>query len=109
MTPRPQPKPEMSTPMQVNFVQSRDPASADFYKKAMPIYNAITEMNPTYKNLVGSCIFEFVQKLQGQQAPKITGMLIDLPVSEIQRFIVNYDLFVQRVGQAHTLLMKTLN
>jgi Poly-adenylate binding protein, unique domain len=50
----------------------------------MPIYAAITEINPSYKQIVGSTIFEFVTRLAGQQyAPKITGMLIDLPIVEI--------------------------
>lgn len=60
----------------------------------MPIYAAITTINPSYKQTVGSCIFEFVSRIVGTQyAPKITGMLIDLPVVEIQRFVVHYDLF----------------
>lgn len=64
----------------------------------MPIYAAITEINPSYKQIVGSTIFEFVTRLAGQQyAPKITGMLIDLPIVEIQRYATNFDLFAQRI------------
>ena len=37
--------------------------------------------------------------MQGK-APKVTGILIDLPVSEIQKYLVNFDLFLQRVSQA---------
>ncbi len=33
-------------------------------------------------------------------APKVTGMLIDLPVPEIQKYMVNFDLFLQCVSQA---------
>ena len=61
-------------------------------------------MNPDYKNLVGHTIFGFVQSLVENFAPKVTGMLIDLPVSEIQKYLVNFDLFLQRVSQARELL-----
>jgi hypothetical protein len=89
------------------FTPSQDPLSADFYSKTMLIYAAIVEMNPSYKQTVGSCIFEFVTKIVGPQfAPKITGMLIDLPIAEIQRYCTNFDLFQQRVQQAQTLLQQ---
>lgn len=91
--------------MQLQFVPSSDPMSTDFYSKTMPIYAAITEINPSYKQTVGSTIFEFVTKLVGPQfAPKITGMLIDLPIVEIQRYVTNFDLLSQRVKQAEGLL-----
>lgn len=77
----------------------------ELYTKTMPIYNAITEINPSYKQTVGSTIFEFVTRIVGHQfAPKITGMLIDLPIVEIQRYVTNFDLFQQRVQQAQVLL-----
>jgi hypothetical protein len=53
----------------------------------------VNEHNPNYKQTVGSAIFEFVQNLVEAYAPKVTGMLIDLPVVEIQKYMVNFDLF----------------
>jgi hypothetical protein len=50
-------------------------------------------MNPQYKQTVGGAIFEFVQFFVQGYAPKVTGMLIDLPVPEIQKYMVNFDLF----------------
>lgn len=61
-------------------------------------------MNPQYKQTVGGAIFEFVQSLVHGYAPKVTGMLIDLPVPEIQKYMVSFDLFFQRVSQATQLL-----
>lgn len=93
--------------MQIQFQPSNDPMAAELYQKTMPIYAAITDINPSYKQTVGSTIFEFVTKLVGTQfAPKITGMLIDLPIVEIQRYVTNFDLFSQRVQQAQTLLQQ---
>jgi hypothetical protein len=60
-------------------------------------------MNPSYKQTVGGVIYEFVQKLSAY-ADKVTGKLIDLPVVEIQKYMVNFDLFLQRIQQATQLL-----
>ena len=47
---------------------------------------------------VGNCIYEFVGKLAGQQhSPKITGILIDLPIIEIKRYVTNFNLFQEHV------------
>jgi hypothetical protein len=79
--------------------------SSKFYSVTVPILGGVNEMNPDYKNLVGNAIFEFVQSLVADCAPKVTGPLIDLPVAEIQKYLVNFDLFLQCVSQATTLLL----
>jgi hypothetical protein len=44
----------------------------------------VTPANPNYKGQVGEFIYEYVETLIGEEkAPKITGMLIDLPVTDI--------------------------
>lgn len=78
---------------------------ADYLTKTMPILQAIVEQNPNYKQHVGSIIYTFVQGLAGNQAPKITGMLIDLPIYEIHSYMKNYDLLIQRVSEAKELLL----
>jgi len=50
-------------------------------------------------------IYNFVQGLAGNQAPKITGMLIDLPIYEIHSYMKNFDLLIQRVSEAKDLLL----
>jgi len=43
------------------------------------------------KTQVGNAIFDFVQTIKGREmAPKITGMLIDLNLDEIQAYLQNY-------------------
>ena len=76
--------------------QSAHPLAPSFYNVTVPIVGAVNEMNPNYKQTVGGVIFEFVQKLSAY-APKVTGMLIDLPVVEIQKYMINFDLFLQRI------------
>ena len=70
----------------------------------LPILPGITAENPYYRNQVGTAIYEFVVALKGDKAPKITGMLIDLQLNEIQMILKNYELLVQRVNQADALL-----
>ena len=80
----PQPKPMVPQPKQLNVAPSNDPASQEYYASTMQVYCAVNEINPNYKPTVGSAIFEFVGRRVGIQfAPKITGMLIDLPLQQI--------------------------
>ena len=66
---------------------------------------AVTEKNPHMKEQVGQCIFDFIQMLVGpEKAPKITGMLIDLPLEETQMYLMNYPEFVKKVNEAANLL-----
>ena len=100
---KPMPTNEQVAQPQITF--SKDPKSHEFYSKTLPIYAAITEANPKYKNAVGSAIFQFVTQIVGEDfGPKITGMLIDLPIKEIHMFCTNYDLFQLRAQQALNLL-----
>lgn len=45
-----------------------------------------------------------MQGLAGNLAPKITGMLIDLPIHEIHSYMKNFDILIQRVSEAKELL-----
>ena len=46
------------------------------------------------KEQVGSAIFEFVNMFVPQdKAPKITGMLIELPVEQIKQYLSDFNAF----------------
>lgn len=65
----------------------------------------VNPANPTYKNSVGEFIYEFVEQIAGDEfAPKITGMLIDLPVPEIVGYVTDYFKLQGKVNEALTLL-----
>jgi len=69
------------------------------------IFPGLVPDNPNYKNQVGEVIYEFVEKLSGEEkAPKITGMLIDLPIEEIREYLQNYAKFEDKVNEAAKLL-----
>jgi hypothetical protein len=49
---------------------------------------AVAPNNPNYKGQVGEFIYEYVEQLAGEEkAPKITGMLIDLPIADIKAYL----------------------
>lgn len=80
-----------------------------YLQKTQSIIPAVTERNMQYKQQVGTVIFDFVVKLVGDQlAPKITGMLIDLPINEIWQYLQQYEILVTRVKQAQQLLQQQM-
>ena len=55
-----------------------------FMSATSQVIQDINHENIDYKQMSGTVLYDFVQKLVGtEKAPKITGILIDLPVSEI--------------------------
>jgi len=68
---------------------------------------AVTEKNPHMKEQVGQCIFDFIQMLVGpEKAPKITGMLIELPVQQIKTYMGSFEALQMKVKEAHDHLMQ---
>ena len=60
------------------------------------------------KNLVGNTIYPHVEHLVGPlKAPKITGMLIDLPELELNYSISKWSEFEQKVMSAYTLICQS--
>jgi len=61
----------------------QDPVVRNFYDATLKLVPSVKAENPHLKQQVGNAIFDFVTKLKGAAlAPKITGMLIDLPLEE---------------------------
>jgi hypothetical protein len=72
---------------------------------AAQLINAVQERNPFYKDQVGHLIYEFVEMLVGQaKAPKITGMLIELPIDQIKQYMQSFEALRHRVLEADSLL-----
>eukprot|EP00347_Sterkiella_histriomuscorum_P012469 403368457 len=70
--------------------------------KLLPL---VTISNPNYKIQVGECIYDHVEQLAGEKlTPKIVGMLIDLPITEIQAYVSDFIQLHLRVFEASYLL-----
>ena len=75
------------------YTEIRDMFASQEYKQAPD--------RRTKKDIVGNAIFKHVEKLVGEaKAPKITGMLIDLPEVELNFSIVKWTEFEQKVMSA---------
>ena len=69
------------------------------------VKNLINLSNPNLKNQIGEFIYEFVEKIAGEeQAPKITGMLIDLPIQDMYSYVSDYLVLERKVREAISLL-----
>jgi hypothetical protein len=55
--------------------------------------------------MVGEFIYAYVEEFVGDShAPKITGMLIDLPIEEIKAYLYDFARLYVKVGEAVALL-----
>jgi polyadenylate-binding protein len=84
--------------------QQMTPADA-YFMKAQQLLPSVQERNPYLKEHVGHLIYEYVEQQVGPQlAPKITGMLIELPVNQIRQYLSSLDALNHRVMEAKQLL-----
>ena len=61
--------------------------------------------NPNIKQFVGDFIYEYVEKFVGEElAPKITGMLVDLPLEKIKSYICDFYNLRQKIYEAREFL-----
>ena len=62
------------------------------------------------KQMVGTSIFKHVISLAGEElAPKITGMIIDLPLADLNFSVSTLDNLTHKVRSAVQLLLETQN
>ena len=82
-----------------------NPVAAQYQQVAAKISGQISEKNPYLKERVGEAIFPFIKNLVGnERVPKITGMLIELPVEQIKQYMFSYDNLVMKVKEADDLI-----
>jgi len=82
-----------------------DPYANAYNLAGFKLLPAIVEENPNYKNQVGEFIYYHVEKIATEQhAPKITGMIIELPIDEVKNCLYDYTFFLRRVNEAGIIL-----
>lgn len=93
-------------PMQQNMMQGQaNPAQMTMAQRYIhdtaKFIPAISPQNPHLKNQVGHAIYQYVQQLVGdEKAPKITGMLIELPIDQIKAYMSDYNNLELKVKEA---------
>jgi len=79
--------------------------AANYVANAAKLLPSVSERNPYLKEQVGHLIYDFVQGIIGvDKAPKITGMLIELPVAQIKEYLSSYEGLEMKVREANNLL-----
>jgi hypothetical protein len=80
-----------------------------YLMRTSKILPAVDERNPHLKGQVGECIYDFIVEMIGSDlAPKITGMLIDLPVNQIKQYLSSYDALYMKVTEARDHLTQRM-
>jgi len=65
----------------------------------------LIEQGKNYKQRVGETIFKFIQQLApSERVPKITGMLIELPIEQVRQYMSNYDTLKAMAAEANGLI-----
>jgi len=91
----------MMAPQQQNMTPQQK-----YLAGAMQLLPSVVERNPYMKEQVGHLIFEYVQMIAGPKTtPKITGMLIELPVPQIRQYLSSFEALQMRVEEAARMLM----
>ena len=104
----PQPGAPMGAPMPGQPGAPSNPVVAQYQAVAMKIAPQITEKNNYLKERVGEAIFPFIKNLVGnERVPKITGMLIELPIEQIKQYMFSYDNLVMKVKEADDLISQS--
>ena len=76
--------------------------------RASRLLPAINERNPYLRDQVGGCIFEFIKLMvPAERVPKITGMLIELPVDMIKQYMSSFEALQAKVTEANELIEKS--
>jgi hypothetical protein len=92
-------------PMGMIPPQSIPPHIVEYNLNGRKLVPAVVPQNPNYKTQVGEFIYEYVEKISGDdKAPKITGMLIDLPIQEIQAYLFDFNKLQFKINEANQLL-----
>lgn len=112
MMPPQQMRPPMGAPVgmpmqnpQMMMQQNVPPHILEYQANGYKLLPAVQPTNPNYKNQVGEFIYEYVEKITGEdKAPKITGMLIDLSIPEIQGYLVDFSKLQFKISEALALL-----
>jgi Poly-adenylate binding protein, unique domain len=108
---QPPPQVNVAAPAQIMIKDSQgplvhpDPFINAYNQRGFQIIPAVVPTNPNLKQFVGEFIYEFVEKFVGEdKAPKITGMLIDLPLEEIKGYLFDFFKLQFKIQEAMHLL-----
>jgi polyadenylate-binding protein len=105
MPPAPMAQQMPPQPVMQNMPQGGNPMVMQYMQVCGSLLPSVTERNPYLREKVGEAIFPFIRSMVGnERAPKITGMLIELPVEQIKAYMSNFDNFHCKVKEASDVI-----
>lgn len=79
----------------------------DYQMKSSLLLPSIQPNNRNYKQKVGELIFPYISKMVPQdRVPRVTGMLIELPLEQIREYLSNYQVLTDMVGEAMQMIQQ---
>ena len=91
------------------YLTSKDPKINEYNMKGSLMFPEIVKSNPKLKQIVGEFIYYEVEEIVGEEkAPKVTGMLIDLPLEEIKGYLYDHFKLKQKIILAEEILTQIL-
>lgn len=104
---QPAPQVEIVSASGARYLANPDPKVNAYNQKGFSYIPAVFPENPNLKQMVGEFIYPYVEEFVGEAlAPKITGMLIDLPIDEIKGYLYDYGRLYFKIGEAVALLQQ---
>jgi len=86
-------------------MQGQVPVHVRYNAACQKILPSCSERNQNLKEQVGQIIYEFVSLMvPHERAPKVTGMLIEIPVDQIKAYMQDFQVFTARVKEANQLI-----
>lgn len=90
------------------MMQQQQTPQMRYVQDAQRLLPSVQERNNNLKDQVGHLIYDYVTMLVGaKDSPKITGMLIELPINQIRHYLSSFEALQMRVEEARTLLNST--
>jgi hypothetical protein len=106
----PQQQQQMPSQPSMPMAQGGGGSVQNYLARTTKLLPAVDERNPHLKGQVGECIYDFIVEMIGAElAPKITGMLIDLPVNQIRQYLQSYDALSMKVHEARDHLTQRMD
>lgn len=85
------PQPAPLVKIEGNHLFNPDPTINEYNLKGYTLIPAVSPINPNLKEMVGTFIYDYVEKFVGESfAPKVTGMLIDMPLNDIKEYLYDF-------------------
>lgn len=94
--------------MMSQIQNASSPIAAQYIAVTTKLLPSVTPRNPYLKERVGEAIFPFIKTLVNiERVPKITGMLIELPVEQMKLYMSSFENLQSKVKEADDLITQS--